>query len=72
MTVVLDDARPRSQTALSGVTALVTNIRPVAAVFEQTTFSISNTSSNSFQTRDCQEVLCKEKVKKWMKGDLTI
>ena len=70
MTVVLDDARPRSQTALSGVTALVTNLSPVAARFEQTTFSISNTSSNSFQTRDCQEVLSKGKARD-MREDLT-
>ena len=64
MTVVVEDARPRSQTAHSGVTALVTNITPVAAGFEQTTFSISNTSSTSFKTRDCQEVLSKEKAQK--------
>ena len=68
MTVVLDDARPGSQTALSGVTALVTNISPVAAGYEQTTFSISNTSSNSFQTRYCQE---KEKAKNMMREKLT-
>ena len=55
MTVVVDYARPRIQTALCEVTALVTNISPVAAGFEQTTFSISNTSSTSFKTRDCKE-----------------
>ena len=72
MTVVLDDAtaRPSRQTALCGVTFLETNISPVAAGYEQTTFSISNTSITSFKTRDCQDVLCRKKAKN-MREDLT-
>ena len=54
----------------SGVTALVTNISPVAAGYEQTTFSTSNTSSSSFKTSDCQEVLKKWKARD-MREDLT-
>ena len=70
MTVVVEDARPRSQTAHCGVTALVTNISPVAAGYKQTTFGISNTNSSSFKTRDCQEVLSKGKARE-MREDLT-
>eukprot|EP00091_Calanus_sinicus_P003970 TRINITY_DN14157_c0_g1_i1.p2 TRINITY_DN14157_c0_g1~~TRINITY_DN14157_c0_g1_i1.p2 ORF type:complete len:102 (-),score=34.29 TRINITY_DN14157_c0_g1_i1:60-365(-) len=62
---------PGAKTAHSGVTALDTNITPVAAGYELTTFSTSNTSSSSFKTRDCQEVLKKEKAWDMMREDLT-
>ena len=55
----------------SGVTALVTNISPVAAGFEQTTFSTRNTSSYSFKTRPCQEVIKKGEARDLMREDLT-
>ena len=72
MTVVVDGARPRSQTAHSGVTALNTNTSPVAARYEQTTFSTRNTSSTSFKTRGNQEVLSQGEARDKMKEGLTI
>ena len=63
---------PGDKLPKSGVTALDTNISPVAAGFEQTTLSTRDTSSSSFKTRDCQEVLKKRKARDMMREDLAI